>query len=494
MTRGPAGHMTDAGLPSRLRRFAKTRWGGLAFAVVAVLIALAFEAAFEDSAHFHYIPMMAAVMAAALIAHRVATFTAIALSVLAHLLLVPQESGLNAMMNALLFAIVAYVMAEVCQRLIAALERSRALSHDLASRSALLDIILTSVPIATLDEDACILRLTATAADLLGVEMHVAVGRPFSDFARDFDTAALAALDVGETLRPPPVGHWTAHSPDGEETPLTIHASRLPDAVAPERFILSLGDQRQAQAARERANDFTAQLHKVWRLNSMGEMAATLAHELNQPLTAATVYLHAGQSDLARAGPLGDSAGRALELAKAQMLRAGDIIRRMRELIATGGDHTFTDERVSQMIEDLTPIFAVAARDAGATVRVDVQSTHDRVRADRIQIQQAISNLVRNAVEAASGRPNGLVVVTGRRRDTGYEILVEDNGPGIAEEQIDRIFQPMTTTKAGGMGLGLSVTRSIIESHESTLSVSRSPLGGAAFSFCLTPALEIEPA
>ena len=486
--------VTVSALLQRMMRFAKTGWGGLLFALAAVLAAVGFRAAFMGLAHFYYLPMMAAVMASALLAHRHATLAAIGFSVAANLVLVARPTVLDAAINAALFVVVAWVMAEICHRLIAALVHARALSRDLTNHSALLDTILASIPVVTLDGEGRILRVTPASADLLGVSSSQALGRAFGDFAVGFDAAALAAFKEGGAFVPPSVGHWTAQRPDGEEIPLTIHAKLLSEDAGPERIVLSLGDQRQAQAARERATDFNTQLHRVWRLNSMGELAATLAHELNQPLAAATAYLHAGQTDIARVGLIGESAARALDLAKTQILRAGDIIRRMRDLISTGA-HSFSDERVSLMIRDLTPVFTLTGRDTGVTVRIDVNEADDRVRVDRIQIQQAVANLVRNAVDAVSGRDDGLIRVTGRAvGNQGYEIVVEDNGPGIPEDQMDRIFQPMITTKAGGMGLGLSVTRSIIESHDASLTVRPSPLGGAAFSFRLSRVSELEAA
>ncbi|MDZ4319679.1 MAG: ATP-binding protein [Phenylobacterium sp.] len=444
------------------------------------MVGSAFRLTIQTVGHVHYLPMLAAVMATALVAQRPATFTAIVLSVIADMLILPRQGIANAVVHAALFVAVALVMAEVC--------------HRLASRSALLDSILASVPVVTLNGEGRILRITPAAADLLGVTPEEALSRPFSTFATDFDTTALAAVIEGAPLSLPATGSWLARRPDGEIVPMTIHASLLSPSVDPERMVLSLGDQRQTTAANERMRDLMNQLSKSWRLNSMGEMAATLAHELNQPLTAATVYLHAGQTDIARAGPLGDSAGRALDLAKTQLIRAGDIIRRMREFVSTGA-RELTDQRVSSMIEDQRPLFDLIRMDTGVVIRVDVRDVGDHVLADRIQFQQAINNLVRNAVDAVAGRELGLVRITGRSLgNQGYEIIVEDDGPGIPEDQMDRIFQPMTTTKASGMGLGLSVTRSIIESHDSVLTVGRSPLGGAAFSFCLSPVLELEAA
>ncbi|MNI28889.1 Sensor protein FixL [compost metagenome] len=214
-------------------------------------------------------------------------------------------------------------------------------------------------------------------------------------------------------------------------------------------------------------------------------MAATLAHELNQPLSAAGGYLHASRADMEKAGPLGDSACRTLDLAQGQLLRAGQIIRRMRAFLTqeTGG---LGKDSVASMIQDLSQVLAMIGRAKAVAIRIEVAAENDRVRADRIQFQQALVNLVRNGVEAAAGRGAAEVRVLGRAGADGYRISIEDNGPGIPEDQVDRIFQPMTSTKAGGMGLGLSVTRTIVERHGGVLQAGRSAvLGGAAFFFTL---------
>jgi two-component system, LuxR family, sensor kinase FixL len=456
------------------------RRNAVLLACICVSIASLIKFALQGVEHVHYMPLLGAVMVSALLGSRPATLLTIVFSVAVDLIMTTRTSLMDAAINTILFVLMAGVLADVCQRL--------------TSRSALLHSTLTSVPVITLDGDGRILRITTPAAELLGVAPKDAANRPFSLFAPDFSEATLASVANGEALAAPSAGYWLARRPDGEIVPLTIHGSRLSHSATPERVVLSLADQRQALAVNDRMRDLMSQLSRSWRLNSMGEMAATLAHELNQPLTAATVYLHAGQTDIARAGPIGDSASRALDLAKTQLLRAGDIIRRMRELIATGGSQ-LTQERVSSMIDDLGPLFDLIRQDTGVSIRIDVQEIGDLVLADRIQFQQAIANLVRNAVDAVCDRAEGIVSVTGRSlANQGYEIRIDDNGPGIAEDQMDRIFQPMMTTKAGGMGLGLSVTRSIVESHDAILTVGRSPLGGAAFSFCLSPVSELEAA
>jgi len=487
--------IVDFGLLRPFSRFARTSSGGLVVACASVALSIIVRETLEIFGQFYYLPMVPAVMVTALFANRLSIALSIGLSILANVLLVQRDGAVDTIGNALLFAVVALMIAAVCRRLVFALNAATRLSRNLAAREALLDTILASVPVATLDREGRVRRITDAAAELLGVEPDEALKRPFRHFVPDFDpTAAAAAAAQGLPLSPPAAGHWTARPPVGTATPLTIHAEILPDHIEPEHVVLSLSDQSAAEAAHERERELVDHLSKVWRLNSMGEMAATLAHELNQPLTAATVYLHAGRTDIARVGPVGDSAGRAIDLAKAQLLRAGDIIRRMRELIASGA-RSFAEERPAAMIDEMAPLFVLISRDAGVAITVDMQEYEEYVLADRIQVQQAVTNLVRNGVDAVAGRPDGCVIVTGRCiDDDGYEITVEDNGPGMDENLKDQMFRPMTTTKAGGMGLGLSVTRSIVESHGGALIVGRSPLGGAAFSFRLSRFTELEAA
>ena len=242
---------------------------------------------------------------------------------------------------------------------------------------------------------------------------------------------------------------------------------------------------RATQFAEARARELQTQLNQVWRLNSLGEMAATLAHELNQPLAAATLYVQASQNVLQKADPIGKSASDTLSMAKAQLLRAGSVIRRMRDLLAHGNGDLYA-ERVSAMVADLEGVFLMIETDAGVRIESMIDELNDHVLAERIQFQQAIINLVRNAAEALAGRDDGRIQVVGRPISPSlFEIRVEDNGSGVEPHQLETIFRPLMTTKASGMGLGLSVTRTIVERHGGTLSVERSRLGGAAFVFRL---------
>ncbi len=463
----------------------RSRWGGLILATVAVGGALAARFLLEGLGHFYYLPMLPAVIITALLARRSAVALAVALSIALNLMLVPRESAIDAATNAALFTLVAWAVAEVCIGLRQLRAHADLLTHRLAAQDALLNTVLTTVPVVTLETDGAIRRMNPAAAQLFGIDETAVRGSAFDSLVPAFDTSAVYHPEMTYGALESADGHWNGTRADGVTFPLNIQCGRVPGPAGEDLIALCLTDLSRWHAADARARELHTQLNKVWRLNSLGEMAATLAHELNQPLSAAATYLHASQMDMEKAGPLGDSALRTTELAKTQLLRAGKIIRRMRELLSLEV-RCLDQERASSMIEDLGPVLTMIGAAKGVTIRMDLQRDTDQVRAERIQFQQAIVNLVRNAVEAVSERPEPDVVINGRvLSETQYAISVEDNGPGLADDQAEHMFQPMTSTKSGGMGLGLSVTRTIVESHGGKLTVARSALGGAAFSFNL---------
>lgn len=349
--------------------------------------------------------------------------------------------------------------------------------------------MLAAVPVVTLDNEGRLRFLTGPACDVLGVEASEAVGRPLSDYVDGFDLAAVESR--GAEGRD---AVWTGRRGDGKSYPLSIQLRIMPDDRDEHHATLSLTDLTQAHAADARARELHTQLNRVWRLNSLGEMAASLAHELNQPLSAATNYLHASQTAFERAGLSGQAGGHSIDLAKAQLLRAGAIIRRMRELLAHE-NRSLGVERVGAMIADMHGVLTMIERNGGVALEYRIDDLDDRVRAERIQFQQAMINLIRNAVEALEGQADRRVLIVGRAvSDEHYELRVEDSGRGIAPEELDVIFRPLMTTKSTGMGLGLSVTRTIVESHGGALTVERSELGGAAFVFRLMREHELEDA
>jgi PAS domain S-box-containing protein len=222
------------------------------------------------------------------------------------------------------------------------------------------------------------------------------------------------------------------------------------------------------------------------RLTAAAQMAAALAHELNQPLTAVVNSVNTAKRLLAR----GDRADflTAQEItgeAAEQALRASEIVRGLRQLVSRGG----TERRVevlASMIEEAGGL--VLSGIAPLTVRLKFEF-HDRalrVVVNRVQIQQVIVNLIRNAVEAMAEQESREVTLTTRALDDEtIEIAVADIGPGIPGDVADRLFQPFISSKHDGMGLGLSISRSIVEAHDGKLSVTPNPGGGSVFCFTL---------
>lgn len=453
--------------------------------VVAVAACLLVRQILEVIGHFYYLPFVPAVMATAMLSGRRQTAVAVGLSIIANVALVARLGWVDTATNALLFVAVSWFVAVMCWRLRAMQERAHELSLRLTHRNRMLDAILASTPVVAIDRERRVSFLTQRACTVLGVTSEEAMGRDFGDYVQSLQADW---MDSGEDAV------WTGRRPDGETFPLSIQVGLMPDNPDGVLATLCLTDLTLAHAADARARELHTQLNRVWRLNSLGEMAASLAHELNQPLTAATTYLHASQDSLKKVGLLGQSAGRTLELAKAQLLRAGGIIRRMRELLAHD-TRSLEVERVAAMVADLHGVLQMIQADGRVKIETDIDDLNDHVRAERIQFQQAIINLVRNAAEALEDHPAGRVRVIGRARsDSVFEVRVEDNGEGVAPRQLEKIFRPLTTTKRSGMGLGLSVTRTIVESHGGTLSVERSRLGGAAFVFGLMRETELEDA
>ena len=345
---------------------------------------------------------------------------------------------------------------------------------------AVYNTLLQAVPVVLLNKKGDIKRASIAAAGLFERNIATLETMNFAELLPGFICAQHASLNCETGLIPAPGSHWQALPADKPALPVDLWLEHTPGGP-----LIRLIDLSPHHAADAQARELHSQLNKVWRLNSLGEMAATLAHELNQPLGAAASYLHAAQEDMKRAGPHGLSASRTADLAKAQMLRAGQIIRRMRELL-TMEMRTLSTEKVRNVVEDVLPILNLTGQEKSVHISVDIDSP-DNVRMDRIQFQQALVNLVRNAVEASP--VDTRVLITGRIiSDHSYEIAVEDSGPGIAPDQVERVFQPMTTTKTGGMGLGLSVTRTIVESHGGNLRVGTSRWNGARFSFTLKTA------
>jgi two-component system sensor kinase FixL len=217
----------------------------------------------------------------------------------------------------------------------------------------------------------------------------------------------------------------------------------------------------------------------------MGEMASALAHELNQPLSAIASYMKGSVRLLDSGTPDLDRVRTALSAAGDQALRAGDIIRRLRSFVGKG-EVAMRIEPLPKLIEEAGALAMMGARDTGVRLEFKLSPSASLILADKVQIQQVVLNLMRNALEAMSENRAGSLTVEASAIPGGWvEVRISDTGPGLAPEVLDRLFQPFVTTKAEGMGVGLSICRTIIEAHGGEISAFNRPEGGAVFRFTL---------
>ena len=235
-----------------------------------------------------------------------------------------------------------------------------------------------------------------------------------------------------------------------------------------------------------RMQELQAELVHISRLTAMGEMASSLAHELNQPLGAVSNYLSGARRLLA------DPSAKNLRVldtafAKAaeQALRAGNIIHRLREFVSRGKSEHRIDS-LSNIVEEAGALACVGAKEQGASIRFLLDPAADRVLADRVQVQQVLINLIRNAIEAMEQSERKELIVSSHAKDPEWlEISVSDTGPGLSDAVANRLFQPFVTSKPTGMGVGLSICRTIIESHGGRIWAEPRSEGGCVFRFTL---------
>jgi len=273
----------------------------------------------------------------------------------------------------------------------------------------------------------------------------------------------------------------------GETFPMELGVGEFPHGGR--RFFTGfVRDLTERQQTEKRVQDLQAELLHVSRLSTMGQMASTLAHELNQPLTAITNYLQAARRLVVGSSPVsgGPTAEEVMDKAIAQATRAGEVIRRLRDFVAKG-EAERRIEVLNTVVEEATALALVGAKQFGVRTDFSLDPAVPPVFIDKVQVQQVVLNLVRNAVEAMEGSARReLLVATGCvEGGTVAEVRVSDTGPGLAAEVVERLFQPFITTKKAGMGLGLSICREIVEAHGGRLAAEPNPTGGVIFRFTL---------
>lgn len=273
---------------------------------------------------------------------------------------------------------------------------------------------------------------------------------------------------------------------DGSVFPIDLSVGEIPTDDQP-KFVGIVRDLTERKQSEEEVYQTREKLAQFGRLSTLGEMAASLAHELNQPLTAIATYTQACQR-LIESGKSDNAEILAvLKKCNAQAQRAGEVIRRLRQFVRK---RELGRQEVScgEIIHDIAALAEVDARNSSIPLTIDVAEGLPKISVDAVQIQQVILNLIRNGIDAMMNMDQygkGISVAVSKFEDNQVRIEVTDHGSGITKEAEEHIFQPFFTTKSSGMGLGLAICRSIIESHGGVLGFRRNPSGGTTFYFTL---------
>jgi len=308
------------------------------------------------------------------------------------------------------------------------------------------------------------------------------IGRSVWEIAPQLEDTELSRVwtRAMEERNPISVEHlytWT----DGRQSWLEIRGHPTGDGLA--IFYRDISDQKRSEEELRRAQ---AELLQASRLSAMGTMAATLAHELAQPLLAVRTYVEAGRKLLRGGGdPQAREAKRALGLAVNAADRASEILKRLRAFVSKGQVDAETAD-LQAIIADAGVLMLPQAQRAGVEILFRLERRAQWVTADSVQIQQVLVNLIRNAIEALAGAEERRIVISTANAPGGrVEVSVEDSGPGLDALPEGALFAPFHSTKADGLGVGLSISRTIVEAHGGAIEAGRAPGGGALFRFTL---------
>ena len=369
--------------------------------------------------------------------------------------------------------------------------------QDSSSLQSILSSILQSVPDAmiVIDDRGIIMAFSRAAETLFGYKSEDVVGENIKCLMTDTDqshhdqyirnyltTGERQIIGIGRIVE--------ARLANGDSIPVEL---KIGEANIGERKLFTgfIRDITEKQANVHRIGELQAELSNFSRLSAVGTMASAMAHELNQPLTAVANYLEAARDMLDDPSP--DNLAmvqEAMAAAAEQSIRAGQIVRRLRDYVSRG-ELDLRPFPLKEIIDDAVTIAKVGIDGPLARVVLRLDDPDVKVMADRLQLRQVFANLVRNAIEALAETENPQVWIHGRQ--AGEEIIVEvrDNGPGLSEDLLHSPFEAFQTTKATGMGLGLSICQTIVEAHGSSIQVASEPGTGACFTFTLRIASDV---
>ncbi len=359
----------------------------------------------------------------------------------------------------------------------------------LEANAVLLGSILEIIPdaLVVIDVDGRILLFSNAAEQIFGYSAQEVVGQDVAILMPERDRQAHADYmacyrNTGVSKLIGRKRRLIGRRKDGSEFP---HSLQLAEAFGGGRRMIAafLHDLSGEEAREAQFEELQRELAHISRVHEMGTLASTIAHELNQPLMAISNIVQTSADILRRGEPAARAAlAEALNEAGRQVLRAGDILRRLRGFLSRG-DLEKTLEDPCKLVEDAIYFEAARARFRNIACVVDCPLGMPRIMVDRVQIQQVILNLVKNAIQSVD--KDGKVTVRVEAEPDAVRFTISDTGPGVPPERVARLFQPFSTTKNDGMGLGLPICRSIVEAHGGAIRYEPCTTGGAAFSFTL---------
>jgi two-component system sensor kinase FixL len=397
-----------------------------------------------------------------------------------------------------LFALVGVAISWFGEQLRKARLRSQKSAQDLLAREAHLRSILDAVPDATvvIDEQGIVQSFSAAAERLFGYGQSEVLGRnvsmlmppPYRDehdryIARYLATGEKRIIGIDRVV--------TGERKDGSTFPMKLEVGEMQSGDR-RYFTGFIRDLTERQETEHQLHELQTELARLSRLTALGEMASTLAHEINQPLSAITNYLQGCTRLLEPVDhPNVPKIREALVETTKQTLRAGQIIRQLREFVSRGETEK-RSENINRLIEEASALALVGAKEAGVKTVFRFDTEILPVLVEKVQIQQVLLNLMRNAIEAMQdSRRKELVVATTAKPNDIVEVSVSDTGSGLSSEIAERLFEPFVTTKPAGMGVGLSISKRIVEAHGGRMWAEPNPEGGTEFRFTVMAAQDM---
>jgi two-component system sensor kinase FixL len=361
--------------------------------------------------------------------------------------------------------------------------------HEGNTFDALMDAAVDAIIL--IDQEGRIERFNRAAVEMFGYEESEIFGQNVSilmpePHSGQHDGYLVRYRENGDAAIIGRGREETACRKNGEEFPILLTVGEFRQQGG-RKFVGFVRDMSESRAAEEQVRKLEAQLVHADRLVALGELTAGIAHEINQPLTAIAAYADAGRAMIDREGnTLRSDMHSICERIGAQSRRAAEVVQRLRRLVRSGTVVKARHE-INNIIKNVLLLFEYEINKTGIHIEYIPAQHAPEIYVDDVQIQQVLVNLVKNSMDALvqAGIKNGLITISVTQRDAELDVSVTDNGPGVPEKNRERLFEAFFTTRDQGVGLGLSICKSISAAHGGKLKHSSPKDGGSRFTLSL---------